>query len=58
MNCREILGQIFKIDILMDLLVLRSPESENHIFNGWSFSLSFSVIGITQKQTAETSNAA
>ena len=29
-------GQIFEMEILMDLHVLRSPESENHIFNVWS----------------------
>ena len=28
-------GQIFEMEILMDLHVLRSPESENHIFSGW-----------------------
>ena len=30
-----ILGQIFKVEILMDLHVLRAPESENHILKGW-----------------------
>ena len=30
------MGQTFEIEILMDLHVLRSPESENHIFSGWS----------------------
>ena len=33
------LNQIFKMEILMDLHVLRSPESENHIFSVWSVSL-------------------
>ena len=33
------LGQIFEMEILMDLHVLRSPESENHIFSGWSVSV-------------------
>ena len=27
-------GQIFKIEILKDLYVLRSPESKNHVFRG------------------------
>ena len=30
------LGQLFEMEILMDLHVLRSPESENHIFSVWS----------------------
>ena len=29
-------GPIFDMDILMDLHLLKSPKSENHIFNGWS----------------------
>ena len=29
-------SQIFDKDILMDLHVLRSPESENLTFSGWS----------------------
>ena len=29
-------GQIFEMEILMDLHVLRSPESEKHIFSVWS----------------------
>ena len=29
-------GQIFEIEILVDLHFLRTPESENHIFRGWS----------------------
>ena len=33
------LGQIFEMEILMDLHVLRSPESENHIFSKWSVCL-------------------
>ena len=63
------LGQIFEMDILMDLHVLRSPEPENHI--GWSVwvyvcvcvcvcawvCVSMSVISITQKRiTVGTSN--
>ena len=30
------LGQIFETEIFMDLLVFKSPESENHIFSVWS----------------------
>ena len=30
------LGQIFVMEILMDLHILRSSEYENHIFSGWS----------------------
>ena len=30
------LGQIFEMKILLDLHVLRAPESKNHIFSGWS----------------------
>ena len=29
-------SRIFEMEILMDLHVLRSPESENHIFSKWS----------------------
>ena len=32
-----VLGQTFEMEILMDLHVLRSPESENHIFNCWIY---------------------
>ena len=32
-------GQIFKMEILMDLYVLKSPESGNHIFSVWSLCL-------------------
>ena len=45
----------------MDLHVLMSPESENHIFSVWSvyMCVCVSVISITQKQiTAESSNLA
>ena len=47
----------------MDLHVLKSPESENHIFSVWSVCMSLyvcvSLITITQKQiTVETSNLA
>ena len=64
-----VLGQIFKVEILMDLQVLRSPESENHIFRVCSVGMCVcvclcvcpcvcvSVISLTQKQiTAEASN--
>ena len=60
-----IFGQIFEMEILMDLHVLRSSKSENYISSGWSLCMcvcvsacvSVSVISITQKQiTAETSN--
>ena len=30
------LGQIFEVEILMELHVLRYPESEKHIFSVWS----------------------
>ena len=33
------LGQIFEMEILMNLYVLRSPESENDIFSVWSMCL-------------------
>ena len=47
------LGQIFEKKIFMDLHAMRSPESENHIFNVWSVCVF--VISITQKQIiAET----
>ena len=29
-------GQIFEMEILMDIHVLRSPDSGNNIFSGWS----------------------
>ena len=46
-------GQIFKLEILIDLHVLKSSESESHIFSVWSACVS--VISITQKQiTAES----
>ena len=41
-------GQIFEMEVLMDLHVLRSPDSENQIFSGWSMFLC--VISITQNQ--------
>ena len=34
-------GQIFKMETLMDLHDLRSPESENSFFSGWSVYLCF-----------------
>ena len=55
------LGRIFKMEISMDLYVLRSLESENHIFSVWSVCvcLCVSVISITHKQiTAESSDLA
>ena len=33
-------SKFFEIETLIDLYFLRSPESENHIFSGCSFSLS------------------
>ena len=33
------LGQIFKMEILMDSHFLMVPVSENHIFSGWSVCL-------------------
>ena len=33
-------GQLFKILTLMDFYILRSPESENHIFSKWSVCMS------------------
>ena len=33
------LGQIFELEILMGLHVMRTPESKNHIFSGWSVCL-------------------
>ena len=62
---REIMfsGQIFEMEITMVPHVLKSHESENHIFNGWlvcmyvHVSLSVSVISITLKQvTTKTSD--
>ena len=51
------LGQIFEMEVLMDLHVLRFSEFENHIFSSWPVCVISSVISITQKEiTAETSN--
>ena len=51
------MGQIFEMEFLMDLRVLRSVESENHIFSVWSVRVF--VISITQKQiTVDSSNLA
>ena len=44
------LDQIFEMEILMDLHVMRSPESENHIFSVWSVCLCV-CFHKTQKQT-------
>ena len=53
------LSQIFKIEILKDLHVLRAPVFENHIFSGWYACVFVPVNSITQKQViAETSNMA
>ena len=45
-------GQIFKIEILMDLHGMRTPESENHVFSIWSVCMYVlvSVINITQSK--------
>ena len=53
------LSQIFEMEVLMDLHVMKSLESENYIFNVWSVCMYvyMSAISITQKQiTAEISN--
>ena len=44
------LDLIFEKELLMDLHVMRSPESENHIFSVWSVCMCVcvSVISITQ----------
>ena len=34
--CFGVWGQIFEMEILIDLHVLRTPETENHIFSVWS----------------------
>ena len=38
------LGQIFEVEILMDLHVMRTPESKNYIFSAWSVYVPFGVI--------------
>ena len=43
-------GQIFEIKILMDLQVFRSPESEKHIFRGWSSEAELNCAGCLQKE--------
>ena len=63
------LGQIFEVEILMDIHVLSSLESQNHIFSVWSVCVSVCmrvfvcacacvcVISTIQKQdTTESSN--
>ena len=47
-------GQIFEMEILMNLQVLRSPESENHVFSRWLgfATVRMSVNSIIQKQSA------
>ena len=53
------LGQIFEMEILMDLQILRFHESENHIFSIRSVCMCVSDLRKTQKQIrAETSNLA
>ena len=59
-------GQIFEMEVLINLHDMTTPESENHIFNVWFVCVCVScvcfcvrayvsVISITQKQiTAET----
>ena len=44
-NGREsiVFGQIFEMEILMNLHILRSPESEKHIFSVWSLCVCVSV---------------
>ena len=45
------LNRIFEMDILVELFVLRSPETEKRIFRGWSvYLVCVTVIGITPKQ--------
>ena len=48
------MGQIFKLEILLNLQVLRSPESENHVFSRWLgfATVRMSVNSIIQKQSA------
>ena len=38
------LSQIFEVEFQMDLHVLRSPESEIHIFRGWFEYVCMSVL--------------
>ena len=51
MYSREIIvfGQIFEMEILMDLHVLSASESENHIFRG-GLRVCVSVTSITEEQ--------
>ena len=56
------LGRTYKMEIWMVLEVLKSPETENHIFSGWSIWLCVcvcaSVISITPNHiTSETQNS-
>ena len=48
-------GQIFEIEILISLHVMRSTKTENQIFSLWSVCMRacVSVISITQKQIIE-----
>ena len=45
------LSQIFEMEVLMDLHVMKSLESENYIFNVWSVCMyvCMSAVSITQK---------
>ena len=43
-------GQIFEIEVLMYLRVLRSTESKKFSFNRWSVCVSVPIIGIAQNQ--------
>ena len=47
-----LLGQIFEMEIFMDLLAFRSPEYKNHIFSGWFVwvCVRMPVISITQNK--------
>ena len=52
-------GQIFEVEILIDLHVLSSHEFKNHIFSGLCMYVCASFITVTQKQiAAESSNLA
>ena len=52
------LSQIFEVEILMDLHVLRSPESENHIFSKWSVYMCLCVcLCVCYQHNSKTSNS-
>ena len=50
------LDQILETDFLMELHVLRSPESENHIFGYWSFCVCERKIDFNQ-HNSKTNNS-